>query len=376
MRVAIAVAGTFHAFRLAEQLNRRRYLVRLLATHRPLRGERIDGRLIVVNSLPEILMRVPRRMGLLWAIGDYLKAVSFDRWAASRLPACDILVTWAGHSLRTLRTARRMGIRTVLERGSVHVRTQWRILEKEYKQWGCVVPPGDRRLLDLQLREYEEADYICVPSKFALRSFIQEGLSENRLICIPYGVDVDFFSPGESRALPFRVLTVGLGLRKGTPYLLDAAARLNTTNIEIWLVGAPPLDVIPFLRKLPGNVKFLGPVSHLKLPEIYRQVSVFVLPSLEEGLSLSVLEALACGVPVVVTPNTGAGDIIVDGRKGRIVPPQDSEALRRVIMELYEDAPKRHAMARAAAETARAWSWDNYGDRVVEAYRAILRHRT
>src|SRR5579875_3859563 len=102
MRVAIAVAGTFHAFRLAEQLNRRRYLVRLLATHRPLRGERIDGRLIVVNSLPEILMRVPRSMGLLWAIGDYLKAVSFFLFFFKQKTAYEILVTWAGHSLRTL----------------------------------------------------------------------------------------------------------------------------------------------------------------------------------------------------------------------------------------------------------------------------------
>lgn len=85
-------------------------------------------------------------------------------------------------------------------------------------------------------------------------------------------------------------------------------------------------------------------------------------------MALSVLEALASGVPVVVTPNTGADDIITHGREGLIVPVADAAALERALRELFEDEQKRSAMAAAAAETARAWTWDAYGDRAVAAY--------
>lgn len=373
MKVTISVAGTFHAFRLAEQLDRRGYLVRLLTTHRPFRHEQIASRRIVTNPVPEILMRGPRKLGFHWSAGDYLKSVMFDRWASTRVGECDILVAWAGAALKTLRVARSRGARTILERGSAHVRTQWRILTEEYRRWRDEDPALDPRVLDLQLREYEEADFISVPSRFALSSFLAEGVPATRLLHIPYGVDLSSFSPGESPGRPFRVLAVGLGLRKGTQYLLEALSRLGRRDVEAWLVGAAPSDIVPLLRCAPECVKWWGPVAHGKLPALYRRASVFVLPSLEEGLSLAMLEALACGVPIVATPNTGAVDVITDGVEGRIVPPRDSEALRRVLMELYEDEPRRCAMARAAACTAQAWGWDRYGDRVVSAYQRILR---
>jgi phosphatidylinositol alpha 1,6-mannosyltransferase len=80
---------------------------------------------------------------------------------------------------------------------------------------------------------------------------------------------------------------------------------------------------------------------------------------------------MASGLPVVVTPNTGAEEIVTDGREGMIVPARDAGALAEALRALYEDEPRRRAMGAAAAATAASWSWDAYGDRVAAAYARI-----
>lgn len=369
----MSVGGTFHAFRLAEQLQARGMLHRLVTTHRPLRGERIPADRIDANPWPEIAMRGPRVLGLRWGGGDYLKSVIFDRWAARRGAGCDVWVGFAGFSLFAQRAARRSA-RTVLERGSTHILTQQALVAEEYRRWRCPVPPVDPRMVTRQLREYDEAEHISVPSRFVVRSFLDRGFPGDRLLHIPYGVDTRLFSPGAPPRRPFRVVAVGLSLRKGTPYLLEAAERLGVIEdrqapeIEFCLAGAVAPDLAPILRGSRARVRVMGALSHADLAALYRTASAFVLPSLEEGMALSVLEALASGVPVVVTPNTGADDIITHGREGLIVPVADAAALERALRELFEDEQKRSAMAAAAAETARAWTWDAYGDRAVAAY--------
>jgi glycosyltransferase involved in cell wall biosynthesis len=372
VRVTVSVGGTFHAFRLAEQLDRRGMLDRLVTTHRPLRGERISPGRIVANPLPEVLMRGPRILGLRWRAGEYLKAVAFDRWAARRVRGCEVLVGFASFSLLSLRAARSAGARTVLERASTHVLTQRALLAEEYRRWGSPVPPADRRLVERQLHEYDEADYICVPSRFAMRSFLERGFPPSRLLCIPLGVDLQLFSPGESPGRPFRIMTAGLSLRKGTPYLLEAVARMKVPDVEVSLVGAVPPDLAPVLRRTSVPFRHLGALSQHDLASVYRSASVFVVPSIEDGFGLVILEAMASGLPVVVTPNTGAEDIMTDGREGVIVPPGNPEALSRALLALYEDEERRQAMRNAAVGAARRWTWDAYGDRVVHAYEQVI----
>lgn len=378
MKVTVSVGGTWTAFRLAEQLDRRGFLHRLVTTHRPLRGEQVDPRRLLVNPVPEILMRGPRRLGLRWAIGDYLKAVAFDRWAARHVSGCDLLAVWALFALRSLRVARAHGARTILERGSTHVRTQWNLVAEEHRRWGASEPPMDRRLFDRQLAEYDEADYIEVTSRFVLESFLEHGVPRERLLLVHnLGIDHTLFHPrpvaaGAAPDGPFVVLAVGAGLRKGTPYLLDAVARMRVPALELWLAGAVPPDLAPAFRRFDVRFRHLGTLSHRQLAEVYRAASVFILPSIEEGLAMAVLEAMASGLPVVVTPNTGAEDLITHGREGLIVPLRDPSALRRALLELYEDPSRRLAMGEAAARAAAAWTWEAYGTRAVDAYTRLL----
>ncbi|HEV2283652.1 MAG TPA: glycosyltransferase family 4 protein [bacterium] len=374
MKVTVSVGGTFHAFRLAEQLAARGMLHRLVTTHCPLRGERIPPDRIAVNPWPEAFMRVPRKLGFRWHAGDRVKAVAFDRWAARHVDGCDVWVGFALFSLAAQRAARAAGARTVLERGSTHILTHHALLAEEYRRWRCPATPVDRRLVARQLEEYDDAQHISVPSRFALQSFLDRGFPPDRLLRIPYGADTRLFSPGPPRGRPFRIVAVGLSLRKGTPYLLEAAGRLGLTgaqggpDMEVWLAGAVASDVAGVLRRTRVPVRLLGALSHTELAAVYRSASAFVLPSVEEGMALSVLEALASGLPVVVTPNTGAGDIITHGREGLIVPAGDAAALADALLNLYEDEPKRRSMAEAAAATAAQWTWDAYGNRVAAAY--------
>jgi glycosyltransferase involved in cell wall biosynthesis len=371
MRVTVAVGGTFHAFRLAEQLSRRGLLQRLVTTHRPLRGEQIPAERLVANPLPEILMRGPRRLGLRWEVGDYLKAVAFDRWAVGHVSDCDLLVGFALFSLWSSRRARACGAHTVLERGSTHILTQQALLAEEHRRWGADTPPVDRRLLARQLAEYDEAEYISVPSRFVLESFLAHGFARERLVQLPYGVHLEQFVRAETPGRPFRIVAAGLGLRKGTPYLLEAVARLNLPDLELHLVGAVPPGQRAILDRARVPFRHLGGLSQIELARVYRGASVFVLPSVEEGLALVILEAMASGLPVVVTPNTGAEDIVTDGREGMIVPARDAGALAEALRTLYEDEPRRRAMGAAAASAAASWSWDAYGDRVAAAYARI-----
>lgn len=83
-------------------------------------------------------------------------------------------------------------------------------------------------------------------------------------------------------------------------------------------------------------------------------------------------EAMACGVPVICSTNTGGEDIIRDGVDGFVVPVRDVEALKEKILYLYEHEEERRAMGRSALKRAREFTWDRYGERVVETYRNLL----
>jgi glycosyltransferase involved in cell wall biosynthesis len=374
VKVTVSVGGTWNAFRLAEQLDRRGLLHRLVTTHAPRRGERIPPERIAINPVPEILMRGPRALRLRWQIGDYLKAVSFDRWAERYVRDCDVLAVWALFALRSMRAARRHGVRTVLQRGSTHAATQWELLAEEYRRWGHAAPPLDRRLLARQLQEYEEADYIEVTSRFVLETFLDRGVPRERLLHVPnLGIDSTLFHPAPRDTRPFRIVAVGLSLRKGTPYLVQAVAQLRVPDLELWLVGGIPADLAPLLRTAGVAFRDVGRLPHSALADVYRAASVFVLPSIEEGLPQAVLEAMASGLPVIITPNTGGEDLIEHGREGLIVPLRDPGAIADGLLSLYEDEDRRRAMGEAAAESARAWTWDAYGDRAVRAYTGLAK---
>lgn len=379
MKVTISVGGKFHAFYLAQQLQKRGYLERLITSypkHSALK-EGISGASIVSLPLKEIIERgyknlpfLPRSLNLQHYTHNF-----FDKQASRYLRPCDIFVGWSSFSLYTLRKAKSQGTLTIIERGSSHIEYQRDILKEEYGQLGIKPCLPEPRIVEKELREYQEADYISIPSLYVKKTFLEKGVPEDKLIHVPYGVDINAFKPIIKKDKIFRLIYVGqISIRKGIHYLLKAVSELKFKNLELWLIGNMTGEIRPFLRKYKGYFKYLGVINYYQLYKYYSQGSVFVLPSIEEGLSLVLLQAMACGLPVICTTNTGAEDIIDDNIDGFIIPIRDTAALKQKISCLYENSDICQEMGRRALEKAtHNSSWDNYGDKIVRAYLRLLK---
>ncbi len=378
-RVAVSVGGRFHAFDLARELHRRGCLGKLLTSYPRGRAVQAGVPREKVASLPakELIFQLWRRLPEpLRRLGrpHYFVSELFDRQARRRLEPCDILIGWSGFSLETLRRAKEFGAKTILERGSSHILTQTALLKEEYLAQGLEPTLAHPGIVAKELREYQEADYISVPSSFARQSFLDQGIPAHKLLVVPYGTDLEQFRPGPGAGKTFRAVFAGrICLRKGVHYLLKAFTELNLPEAELVLAGEVDGEMKPFLARYRSGVRWLGKLSRKELAQVFRESSVLVMPSIEEGLALVQVQALAAGLPLICTLNSGGADLIEPGEQGFIVPVRDEVSLQKRLLELYRDREKLRRLGRAAAAKAKEnWSWETYGDKVVRNCRNIL----
>jgi glycosyltransferase involved in cell wall biosynthesis len=384
MKVTVSVGGKFHAFHLARQLLKRGFLERLITSYPKFEAKK-DG--IPPSKVRSVLVKevLERAWGLIPKLlrarfnPRYLTSVLFDALARREVAPSDIFVGWSGFSLLQLRRAKALGAVTIVERGSSHILFQSAILKEEYRRWGLPMPrdPVHPKLVARELREYKEADFISVPSRFVKRTFLEQGVPEGKLIQVPYGVDLSQFRRTPKTDVVFRIVCAGgIGLRKGIPYLLQAFAELKLPNSELLLVGSLSDEIKPILKRFRGAFRHAGHVSQQKLAELFSQSSVFAMMSVEEGLAMVIPQAMACGLPVVATMNTGAEDVVRDGVDGFIIPVRDMERLKEKLAYLYEHPDACAAMGRSAKERVRSgFTWDDYGGRIVAAYERALAAR-
>jgi len=301
----------------------------------------------------------------------HLQSVLYDAWAVHQLESADLLLVWANKGLRTLCRARAMGMVTVVERASAHPLHQKAILSREYARWGLSfhIPKVSLRRAEA---EFDVADYVLIPSDFVRDSFLSHGFTADRLLQVPFGVDAVRFHPAQERAAgPFRVIFVGqVGIRKGVHYLLEAWKRLHWTEAELWLVGQVKPDFDLFRERFEG-LPGLRWVGHVSDPvALYQRADVFTFPSLEEGSALVTYEALACGLPLITTPN--AGSVARDGIEGLLVSVCDADALADRLERLRADEQLRCEMGIAARKRAEQFPWARHEDRIVEVLQGVV----
>jgi glycosyltransferase involved in cell wall biosynthesis len=186
---------------------------------------------------------------------------------------------------------------------------------------------------------------------------------------VPYAADTRRFVPrpgkGHGAACTF-LFAGGITQRKGIKYLLEAWRRIRRPGWRLQLLGAPPRDPGP-LAGYRDEVQWLGRVAHAEVPGVMAAADVFAFPSLFEGSAVVTYEALACGLPSVVTPN--AGSVVRDGVEGFLVPAGDAEALAGRMERLGSDPALRAHMAAGARARAEEFGWPRYHAAVVEALR-------
>ena len=296
----------------------------------------------------------------------------FDRVCRKRIDSgFDSFHCWNSQASGSLEKARDMGLRTVVDRASSHIRTQNEILQKEYARYGIRYDPTYPNVIRRCERDYESADLVVVPSRFAYRSFADRGFDMSKVVFNPFGVDHADFQPRKEMPKEFRVIFVGqVGIRKGAPTLLEAWDMLKLPDAELVLAGGMEPVAKPLLQPWSDrkDVRFLGFTKDVA--GLMSSSSVFAFPSCEEGSALVTYEAMACALPVVVTENSGS--VAEDGISGFIVDQSDAEALAERIERLYRDRDLAWEMGLAARKRIEQFPWEAYGDRTAKMHEALL----
>ena len=239
----------------------------------------------------------------------------------------------------------------------------------------------------LNRRIYQWMDVVIAVSEDIARKLEQAGVDRDKIRVIYNGVD-ERFCPGDRKSArrqlglseeSFIVLFVGLLVPvKGIDVLLEAIENIEAGQLLCILVGegGQKEDLLGIVEEkgLSNRVKFAGRCSSEEVPTWMNAADVLVLPSFSEGRPNVVLEAQACGLPVIATRVGGTPELICDGENGLLIESGDSGGLAQKLIELMEDAPYRLRMGRAAREGVLrdGLTWEDCGRRVKDIYRDLL----
>jgi glycosyltransferase involved in cell wall biosynthesis len=382
MNVSVFTIGRFHHFDLGRQVLRLGHRLSLF-TSNP--RSRVDTELqpfIKTHARFRVPFAIGGRLGfgsklywldevLLKDLGRWLERAVDVRWT-------DVMHGLDGVGPQAGRRVKQNGKLWICDRGCSHILTQREILLEEHKYWQVPPPTFSADRLERCVAEYEEAHAITVPSQFARRSFLDRGIPDQRVFVCPYGVDLSEFKPDKKRDDIFRVIHVGqINVRKGIGHLLRAIEPLvRKQKCELWLAGEIDRSVQQLLNQHKGIFEYKGVFPRKELWRLYSQASVLVLASVEEGLALVQAQAMACGVPVIATTNTGAEDLFTDGVEGFIIPIRSAEIIREKIEWMMDNRELRKQMGMAALERIESLGgWNHYGELVESVYKTLaIRH--
>jgi len=296
----------------------------------------------------------------------------FDRRVAARVRAvlCDIVLTYENANRATMCAAKKAGKTTVLDLAQIHhediaVYACWFMSPKELQAEIGVVNPRKAEAL-------RHTDYVLTLSSFAAESMLRHGWPAERLFTINLGVDVQRFTPKKHYRAegPLRLLFVGtMTKRKGLAILFQALEKLPKGTAELTLIG-PMADARDLLREYAGQFRYLPFLHHDALAAHYHEADVFVFPSLLDSWAQTVLEAMACGTPAIVSENTGAKDAVRQGG-GWVVPANDAQALTAAILSCMDNRKNLEETGRRAHAIAQQYTWANYAWSLLAILRKI-----
>ena len=227
-------------------------------------------------------------------------------------------------------------------------------------------------------RAYRKAHVVFAPAQHTVALAEQGGA--RRVVTLPVGIepaDVGAETEVSARhdAGPLRILFVGrLAIEKGLDVLLDACELLDA-EFELDIIGGGPLEAEIRARASDRGgkrIRLLGERPRRELGAIYRDHHVFCLPARSETFGVVVLEALACGLPVIATNVGGMPDIVQHGTNGMLVPPEDAKALADALHAVARDESLRARLAAHARESVLPrFAWRAIGERMAEVLRTM-----
>jgi glycosyltransferase involved in cell wall biosynthesis len=281
----------------------------------------------------------------------YVDTVIYDNLCALRIFECDLFFGRAHFCMNSGVRAKKLGATFALDRACPHVDFQQQLLKEETQKVGQTYVGLPDWLVERQHVEYAEADWIIVPSRYSRDTFPDH--LQNKIIVAPMYLRSQNADRGDLRGMTSKgdTFTVGVvggdPVRKGYLYLLQAWKKLRLPSAKLKLKVGRNFNNYALLKKIAAeceNIEFVGYVREMS--DFYTGCDLFVLPSIDDGFGMALLEAMSYGVPCITTTNCGASELLQPNREIYIVPPFDADALAEAIEKIYLD-PERMAMGRA-----------------------------
>lgn len=305
---------------------------------------------------------------------------NLDRFAAERV---SILARKSGLSavygyedgaLEMFETAKGLGLKCIYELPIAYWRTARKLLDEEALRLPLWAPTlvgtlDSEEKFVRKDREIELADVIICPSEFVRDSLPESVRKSKTVYVIPFGspeVALANHPTPEQISQPIKVLFAGsMTQRKGLADVFDAMKMLDPKQFELHVLGSPVADLNFYKQQYPAFTHH-PPCSHAEVLKLMKSCDVFVLPSIVEGRALVQQEALACGLPIIVTKNAGAEDLVEDGKAGFLVPIRDPGAIAEKLEFLFRNRALLSEMKTAAHAKSQQVTWQNYRRGLVE----------
>lgn len=283
-------------------------------------------------------------------------------------------------ALETFTQAKKLGLLCIYDLPIAYWETGRKLMQEEAKrlpQWESTLGGGildSATKLERKRRELELADVVIGPGTFVIESLPQWSNDKIKIIS-PFGSPVNNIPLNlndKNHDRPLRVLFVGsMGQRKGLGDLFEAMKLLEAIDVELVVLGSllAPMD---FYRTQLSNFTYEPGRSHNDVLELMRTCDVFCLPSIVEGRALVMQEAMSQGLPIIITPNTGGEDLVIEGETGFLVPIRSPKAIAEKIKWFVENRDQVNVMGEKAAKHAQKYTWENYSGNIVEQLKVIL----
>ncbi|MFC4233176.1 glycosyltransferase family 4 protein [Parasediminibacterium paludis] len=385
MRIVQSTWVRYHHFDLARELYQMGHLERIFTclpwwkANLEAEQQQIPRDLITCNFLMQGIRRICQKVPFYSKEMDGRLAVVetrfYSNWVADNLPECDVYMGISGSGLHAGKLAKSRGAAYIMDRGSTHIRYANRILNEEYAKWNIKRANENEWLMANEEAEINESTLITVPSDFVKASFVEQGVDSNKIKVVPYGVSLsEFYPTGQPPVDKFCILFVGqFSIRKGALYLLEAFKQFKHPKKELIIVGHVSEDLSLYIKQIGvANVKFVGAVPRNEVKTYMSTSHVLVLPSIEEGLALVQAQAMACGCPIIATPNTGSETLFDHEKEGLIIEAMSTNSIIEAFDKLSQDSLLRGNMGNAGLEKVKKLGgWRTYAENMVNIFQGI-----
>jgi glycosyltransferase involved in cell wall biosynthesis len=307
-------------------------------------------------------------------IGELLAWTLFDSWAATyvRRRRPDAVVGYEMCAVETFRAAKSVGAKCILDAAAFHYTQQDAVLLPEKHKFSR----AETRLRRRKRTELELANLIICCSELARESYLAAGISGCRIVVNSPGVELDLFQPddGASRTGPTQFVFVGTASRtKGFDILLEAFRLTSSAfpSAELHVIGDPGA-ASRFMGYSSDKIVIHGKRSRRELAHLLGVMDCLVLPSRMEAFGMVIVEALAAGIPVIVTPKVGAAEVITAGKNGWIVPMGSAVALSRQMSSCCAEPNRAREMRPDCIASAARHPWIDYRKRMLSIVEAVV----